>query len=115
MHVGLFNRPFVPLKLMSKSWQLCSFRRVPDFPSPSVVAAVNFVAFSCFLLLQEKTALRNFIKLPVSTHAVSSSMYSTKMQLKCHYRRLVKPVLMHVTIFYVLLEASGVNLEQKAP
>jgi len=32
MHVGLFDTPFVPLKLMSKSWELCSFNKVPDCP-----------------------------------------------------------------------------------
>jgi hypothetical protein len=31
MQVGLFDRPFMPLKLMSKSWDPCSFNKVPDF------------------------------------------------------------------------------------
>jgi len=31
-HVGLFDGPFVPLKLISKSWEPCSFKNVPDCP-----------------------------------------------------------------------------------
>ena len=28
-----FERLFVPLKLMSTSWEPCSFNKVPDYPS----------------------------------------------------------------------------------
>jgi hypothetical protein len=30
MHVGLFNRPFMSLKVMSKSWEPCPFNKVSD-------------------------------------------------------------------------------------
>jgi hypothetical protein len=32
MHVGLNDRPFVPLKMVSKSWEPCSFNKIPECP-----------------------------------------------------------------------------------
>lgn len=32
MYVGLFDRPFVLLKQMSKPWEPCSFNKVPGCP-----------------------------------------------------------------------------------
>ena len=32
MQVGLFDRPFVPLNLMSKSWDLCSLIKFQIYP-----------------------------------------------------------------------------------
>ena len=32
MCIGLLDNPFLPCNLMSKSWEPCSFTRVPDCP-----------------------------------------------------------------------------------
>jgi len=32
MRVGLLDNPFVPCNPMSKSWEPCSFTKVPDCP-----------------------------------------------------------------------------------
>jgi len=35
MHESFFDRQIVSLKLMSKSWQPCSFNKVPYYPETS--------------------------------------------------------------------------------
>jgi len=41
MPLGLFDRPFVPLRLMAKSWEPCPSIKVPDCPLTANILRVK--------------------------------------------------------------------------